>query len=234
MNRGLSEQERAERRQIVEKMIAAQDLDKLEVAYLEAYARGDLSLDEVKGRIIGRADAKAERVVADAAEDAQNFMAKSESEQQRTLRKAELEAKGIRDDLGGPAERLGAWLSSAENPNAAMKDLLLHGTAEQLGLTAKYLAATPGGSDALDGTLRTLLRDMPEPALREAWLNRLRPMLIEWQMLPQEQFLKLDADVSNLLGAYQKRPRPTRAQKYVIAAVVVTILLFVVRSLWWN
>ncbi|WP_321889504.1 hypothetical protein [Paraburkholderia bannensis] len=232
MNRGLSEQERAERRQIVDEMIAGQDLDPQEVAYLEAYARGDLSLDEVSGRIIGRADAKAERVVADAVEDAQNFVAHAEIEQQRILRKAELEATRIREDLGGPAERLGAWLSSAENPNAAIKDLLLLGTAEQLGLTAKYLAATPGGSDALDGTLRTLLRDMPEPELREAWLNRLRPMLIEWQMLPQEQFQKLDADVSNLLSAYEKRPGLTRAQKYVIAAVVVAILFFVVRSFW--
>jgi hypothetical protein len=42
MNRELSEQERAERRQIVDEMMAAGGLDKLEVAYLEAYARGDL------------------------------------------------------------------------------------------------------------------------------------------------------------------------------------------------
>ncbi len=113
MNRELSEQERAERRQIVDEMMAAGGLDKLEVAYLEAYARGDLSLDEVSGRIIGRADAKAEQVMAEAAEDAQTFMAHSEIEQQRILRQAELEAKRIQDGLGGPAERLSALLSSA-------------------------------------------------------------------------------------------------------------------------
>lgn len=234
MNKELSEQERAERRQIVDEMIAAQDLDTLEVAYLEAYARGELSLDEVSGRIIGRADAKAEQVMAEAAEDAQNFLAHSEIEQQRILRKAELEAKRIWEDRGAPAERLRALLSSAENPKAAVEELLLHGTAEQLGLAAKYTAATPGGNDALDGTLRQLLHDMPEPELREAWINRLRPILIEWQMLPQEQFRKLDADVSDLLSAYQKRPGLTRAQKFVIAAVVFAILFFVVRSFWWN
>ena len=138
MNRELSEQERAERRQIVDEMMAAGGLDKLEVAYLEAYARGDLSLDEVSGRIIGRAEAKAEQVMAEAAEDAHTFMAHSEIEQQRILRHAELEAKRIQEDLGGPAERLSALLSSAENPSAAMRDLLLHGTEEQLGLTAKF------------------------------------------------------------------------------------------------
>lgn len=232
MNRELSEQERAERRQIVDEMMAAGSLDKLEVAYLEAYARGDLSLDEVSGRIIGRADAKAEQVMAEAAEDAQTFMAHSEIEQQRILRQAELEAKRIQDGLGGPAERLSALLSSAENPSAAMRDLLLHGTEEQLGLTAKYLASVPGSDDALDGTLRQILHDMPAPELRDVWLNRLRPMLIEWQILSQEQLRKLDADVSNLLRAYQKRPGLTRAQKYMIAAVLGAILFFVVRSFW--
>ncbi|POS07328.1 hypothetical protein C3Y08_15405 [Burkholderia gladioli] len=234
MNRELSEQERAERRQIVDEMIAAADLDTQEVAYLEAYARGELSLEEVSGRIIGRGDAKAEQVMAEAVEDAEIFLVHSEIEQQRILRKGELEAKRIREDLGGPAERLGALLRSAENPKAAVEELLLHGTAEQLALTAKYLAAAPGSSDALDETLRQLLTDMPEPELREAWLNRLRPMLIEWQMLSQEQFRKLDADVSNLLSAYQKRPGSTRAQKYVITAVVFATLVFIVRSFGWH
>lgn len=234
MNRELSEQERAERRQTVDTMIAGQNLDAQEVAYLEAYARGELSLDEVSGRIIGRADAKAEQVMAEAAEDAQNLLAHSEIEQQRILRKGELEATRIREDLGGPAKRLSALLSSADNPKAAVEELLLHGTAEQLALTAKILAAAPGSNDALDGTLRQFLSDMPEPELREAWFNRLRPILIEWQMLSQEQFRKLDADVSNLLSAHQKRPGLTRAQKCVIAAVGGAILIFIVRLFHWN
>ncbi|CAB3744958.1 hypothetical protein LMG27174_07269 [Paraburkholderia rhynchosiae] len=214
--------------------MAAGGLDKLEVAYLEAYARGDLSLDEVSRRIIGRAEAKAEQVMAEAAEDAHAFMAHSEIEQQRILRQAELEAKRIQEVLGGPAERLSALLSSVENPSAAMRDLLLHGTEEQLRSTAKYLASTLGSDDALDGTLRQILRDMPAPELRDVWLNRLRPMLIEWQMLSQERFRKLDADVSNLLSAYQKRPGLTSGRKYLIAGVVVAVLFFVVRSFWSN
>jgi hypothetical protein len=50
----MSEQERLERRRAVDNAIATQQFGEIEIADIEAYARGELSLDGVRTRTLVR------------------------------------------------------------------------------------------------------------------------------------------------------------------------------------
>jgi vacuolar-type H+-ATPase subunit H len=240
MNEELTEQERLERHRIVDNFIAMMRLEKLEVtdlevADLEAYTRGELSLEEVRDRTLARGESEAEKVLTEGREAARKLLQQSAITQERIVREAQQEAERIRAELGGPAERLSALLSSANDSPEAIRSLILHGTPEQTQLAAKYIAASPGGYEALDGSVRQILLGMGETELRETWVNRIRPMLTNGKMLPPERLQKLEADVESLLRAYQRGPALTRVQKYVIAALVTAcVIFFVPRSFPWG
>jgi hypothetical protein len=236
MNETPTEQEQLERQRIVDDFITMSHNEKLgvqdlDVADLEAYVRGEIPLEEVDARIFARGISESEKVVSEATEEARKLLRESAITRERIVRDAEQEAERIRTEFGGPAQRLAAFLSTQDAPDA-IRNLILQGTPEQTPLAAKYAAESPGGYEALDGSVRQIMRDMSEMELRETWANRIRPMLTDGKMLPPERLQKLEADVENLLRSYQQGPAWKKITKYVIAALATVFVIYFVLHLF--
>jgi hypothetical protein len=120
-------------------------------------------------------------------------------------------------------EAAAAKVVTDQYPAEQIDRLLSKGTPSEHATAVRYIAASPGGKAALVKNIRRTLgekstsqRDMTEES--GMWLGKLRPMLVNANLVSKEELAKLDADVAKVSKAYT----PAEALKFryrLLAAV---------------
>lgn len=138
--------------------------------------------------------------------------------QQRVLDMGQKEAAAATKQAAAPATELQRILKGGERPEA-IRDLLLNGKPEQTRLAARIASQTPQGQQQLEQSVRQITAGMSEKTLQKTWTDRLKPMLLDGQMLSPERMKALDQDVQRLLRAQSGKPALTLVQKHILAAL---------------
>jgi hypothetical protein len=147
-----------------------------------------------------------------------NAMEASAKEQARILKEGTARVEAAKAEAQAPAKGLETILKGGESPEA-IRNLLLNGKPEQTRLAAQHLASQPGGKEVLEASVRQTMRNMTEGNLRQQWQERIRPMLRDGKMLPEDRLRVLEADVNRLLSSYKGKDKMTLIQRHIAAAL---------------
>ena len=142
----------------------------------------------------------------------------TEEAKQRVIGEGSKAASAAREQAFAPAKGLETILKGGEAPEA-VRNLLLNGKPEQTRRAAAMLAGEPGGQKVLEQSVRQSMRNMTEGNLRQQWTERIRPMLSDGKMIPQERLKALDDDVNRLLRAYKGPDKLSLVQRHIAAAI---------------
>ena len=142
-------------------------------------------------------------------EKAQEQAGKVTQERQADIVKtADLKASGLRKEAEAKAKSLvGGGGFDAQKVHST----LLSGPVEQLPDVFRYVAGTPGGQTAIEGSVRQALSTVSAGRLRTVWEGRLKVAMEAGRVLPRDTMTTLDNDIQR---AYEKM-EPKAAQPFV-------------------
>jgi hypothetical protein len=147
---------------------------------------------------------RAEDLIGQKVESGQKIVADAEKSSSAGYKEAVAKAQIVAKDGFAPEE---------------MRKLLITGERGQLTQAARALAGTPGGKEAMLGTVRNTLSTLSPAALEKTWNGRLRELMQDGQLIPKPAFAKLDADVQAVFRAHEGKAAKTLVQQLIERAV---------------
>lgn len=168
-----------------------------------------------KAKTTSDAALTADKVMSDARKDRETRLRSRSDERGEIVKSAGEAAASTRNAVVEKAQAV----VKAGFPAEATRRLLMSGTPEELQQATRYLAGTPGGKAALDGSVRSVLKELSQQKLEQTWNERLLPMLREGQLVKGGDLAKLQQDVNYVLRAYEGKAARTLTQKLVTAAL---------------
>lgn len=167
------------------------------------------------GRVRSVAEIAAEKLQEGAPKQAKLTVEGLQKERDVMLKGVEAEAKEVR----AAAQERAKGIVKEGFPAEATRKLLLTGSPEELKEATRYLAGSPGGKEALRGSVRNVLATLPPTKLEAVWHERMMPMLREGGLLPKKDLAKLEVDVQRVLLAHSGKEALTAVQRVVRAAL---------------
>lgn len=182
-------------------------------AKVNAYAQRVAQIERVSGKLETRAGERlqagskgmeaaakeADRLLMQAREEASLRVASRVEEREALVGAATKEGQAIRDAAVSKAKAI----VKDGFPAEATRKLLLQGSPEELRMATRYIAGSPGGQKALEGSVRNVLATVPSGKLAQVWEERMVPVLQESGLLGKAELAKLQADVARVIAAHE-------------------------------
>lgn len=177
------------------------------------------ALQSEKSKALGEGEKQGAEEVAGATKRAKDVSEGSVDTQARVMKEGEKASADIRKTAQAKAE----GVMKQGYPAEATRKLLTTGTPEEVRYATQYIAGTPGGKKVIEQSVRGILRDSNPRNIEQLYQERVRPMLKDGQVIPNDRIIALDKQVQAVIDATRGgKPKPGAIAQLVRSALTAT------------
>ena len=186
------------------------------------------------GAITEKAAGEAQKVREAAEKQHATALAKADTQQAKLEAQAQKDATKQKQDILKQGYKESEAVKKAATDKAKaivgggfdagkLQSALLSGPVEHLPTMFKYLAGTPGGPEAIEGSVRQALASTGPGKLRAAWDGRLKVALENGNVLTGDAMAKLDKDVQTAYLKMEPKEAQSTAKRLIEQAIRRTV-----------
>lgn len=178
------------------------------------------ALQSEKSKALGEGEKQSAAEIEGATARAKQVSEGSVDTQARVLKEGEKAAAEVRKTAQAKAE----GVMKQGYPAEATRKLLTTGTPEEVRYATQYISGTPGGKKVIEQSVRGILRDSNPRNIEQLWQERVRPLLKDGQVIPNDRIIQLDKQIQAVVDATRGgKPKPGAIAQLVRAALTTSL-----------